>query len=176
MCLVICCGDFGVVYIPLRPPELAASSFQADVACWHLTDQSGQTDDVRSSGAERTLREWLSTSEFDPGCVKTCTRRERAELFALFSSFDDDRQSASFLIQRNRDKLSTRKFDVGVFTQPGPLPDMRLISLAERSLDSPAPGPSTRIAIQSISEASSAGMLECAARNQARYRPPARPR
>jgi hypothetical protein len=54
-----------------------------------------------------------------PGCVKTCTRRERAELFALFSSFDDDWQSASFLIQRNRDKLSTRKFDVGVFTQPG---------------------------------------------------------
>jgi hypothetical protein len=29
-------------------------------------------------------------------------------------------QSCSFLVQRNRDKLSTRKFDVGVFTQPGP--------------------------------------------------------
>jgi hypothetical protein len=38
-------------------------------------------------------------------------------------------QSASFLIQRNRDKLSTRKFDVGVFTQPGPEAD-----IASRSL------------------------------------------
>src|SRR5258707_641866 len=51
--------------------------------------------------------------------VKTCTSRECAELFSLFSSFDGDSQSGSFLIQRNRDKLSTRKFDVGVFAQPG---------------------------------------------------------
>jgi hypothetical protein len=41
------------------------------------------------------------------------------KLFSLFSSFDGDCQSGSFLIQRNRDKLSTRKFDVGVLTQPG---------------------------------------------------------
>src|SRR5258708_23514090 len=53
-----------------------------------------------------------------PGCVKTCTSRDCAELFSLFSSFDGDCQSGSFLIQCNRDKLSTRKFDVGVFTQP----------------------------------------------------------
>src|SRR5258706_5067927 len=58
-------------------------------------------------------------SEMGPGCVKTCTSRECAELFSLFASFDGDCQSGSFLIQRNRDKLSTRKFDVGVFTQPG---------------------------------------------------------
>src|SRR3979409_895429 len=55
-------------------------------------------------------------------CVKTCASRERAELFSPFSSFDHDGQCCSFLIQRNRDKLSTRKFDVGVFTQPGPSP------------------------------------------------------
>jgi hypothetical protein len=54
-----------------------------------------------------------------PGCVKTCTSSECAELFSLFSSFDGDCQSGSFVIQRNRDKTSTRKFDVGVFTQPG---------------------------------------------------------
>src|SRR5216684_8586738 len=54
----------------------------------------------------------------DPGCVKTCTSRECAELFSLFSSFDGDCQSGSFVIQRNRDKLSTRKFNVGVFTMP----------------------------------------------------------
>jgi hypothetical protein len=41
-------------------------------------------------------------------------------LFSLFSSFGGDRQSGSFVIERNRDKLSTRKFDIGVFTQPGP--------------------------------------------------------
>src|SRR4051794_27357277 len=54
-----------------------------------------------------------------PGCVKTCTSRECAELFSLFSSFDSDCESGSFVIQRNRDKLSTRKFDVAVFTQRG---------------------------------------------------------
>src|SRR5258707_8934684 len=59
-----------------------------------------------------------------PGCVKTCTSRECAELFSLFSSFDGDCQRSSFLIQRNRDKLSTRKFDVGVFTQPGSFSDL----------------------------------------------------
>src|SRR5258707_13586228 len=58
-------------------------------------------------------------SALGPGCVKTCTSRECAELFSFFSSFDGDCQSGSFLIQRNRDKLSTRKFGVGVFTQPG---------------------------------------------------------
>jgi hypothetical protein len=45
-------------------------------------------------------------------------------LFSLFSSFDGGRQSGSFVIQRNRDKLSTRKFDVGVFTQAGPNADI----------------------------------------------------
>src|SRR5207249_9194095 len=61
----------------------------------------------------------------DGSCVKTCTSRECAELFSLFSSFDGDCQSGSFLIQRNRDKLSTRKPDVGVFTQSGPKADLR---------------------------------------------------
>src|SRR5260370_23532227 len=61
----------------------------------------------------------LSFSGFDPGCVKTFASQDCAELFSLFSSFDGDCQSGSFLIQCNRDKLSTRKFDVGVFTQPG---------------------------------------------------------
>src|SRR5258707_7224960 len=61
----------------------------------------------------------LSFSGFDPGCVKTFASQDCAELFSLFSSFDGDCQSGSFVIQRNRDKLSTGKFDVGVFTQPG---------------------------------------------------------
>src|ERR1700676_284780 len=58
-------------------------------------------------------------SALGPGCVKTPTSNLCTELFSLFSSFDGDCQSCSFLIQRNRDKLSTRKFDVGVFTQAG---------------------------------------------------------
>jgi hypothetical protein len=46
-------------------------------------------------------------------------------LFSPFSSFDCDCQYGSFPIQRNRDKISTRKFDVGVFTQPGPITALR---------------------------------------------------
>jgi hypothetical protein len=57
--------------------------------------------------------------EMGPGCVKTRSSGECAELSSLFSSFDGDCQSGSFVIQRNGDKLSTRKFDVGVFTQAG---------------------------------------------------------
>jgi hypothetical protein len=58
-------------------------------------------------------------SELGPGCVKTCTTRELTELFSLFSSFGGDCQSCSIPIRRNRDKRSTRKSGVGVFTQPG---------------------------------------------------------
>jgi hypothetical protein len=41
-----------------------------------------------------------------------------------FSSFDGYSQRCSFPNQPNRDKISTRKFDVGVFTPPGPISDM----------------------------------------------------
>src|SRR5665213_4574062 len=53
-----------------------------------------------------------------PGSVKTRLSQGRAELFSLFSSFDCACQSGYFAIQRNRDKRSTRKLEVGVFTQP----------------------------------------------------------
>src|SRR6478736_190277 len=62
-------------------------------------------------------------SELVPACVKTRASRECAELFSPFSSFDCDCQCGSFPIQRNRDKSSTRKFDVGVFTQAGSKPE-----------------------------------------------------
>jgi hypothetical protein len=35
-------------------------------------------------------------------------------LFSPVSSFDGDWQSCPFPIQRNRDRISTRKFDVGM--------------------------------------------------------------
>src|ERR1700687_292235 len=61
----------------------------------------------------------LDTKVLIQGCVKTCASRECAELFSPFSSFDGYSQRCSFPNQPNRDKISTRKFDVGVFTQPG---------------------------------------------------------
>jgi hypothetical protein len=53
-------------------------------------------------------------------CENVHARRLRRIVFSLFS-FYGACQSSSFLIQRNRNKRSTRKFDVGVFTQPGSL-------------------------------------------------------
>src|SRR5712671_3121149 len=82
------------------------------------------------SGEERTSSIRGLRSANDPGCVKTCTSRECAELFSLFSSFDGGCQSGSFLIQPNPDKLSTRKFDAGVFTQPGPNSDIGPTSIS----------------------------------------------
>jgi hypothetical protein len=68
---------------------------------------------------------YFAMSGLPPGRVKTRKSKEGAELFSLFSSFDGGWQSCSFLIQRKRDKLSTRKFDVGVFTQPAPEADTK---------------------------------------------------
>src|SRR5258708_18548823 len=83
---------------------------------------------VRSEGQSGKHVLALSFSGFDPGCVKTRSRRECAELFSPFSSFDCDCQCCSFPIQRNQDKISTRKFDVGVFTQAGTADIVRLPS------------------------------------------------
>jgi hypothetical protein len=65
----------------------------------------------------------------DPGRVKTHASRECAELFSPFSSFGDDWQSSSFPIHRNRERISTSKFEVGVFTQPGPLAAVDFVAL-----------------------------------------------
>jgi hypothetical protein len=68
-----------------------------------------------------------------PGCVKTRASRECAELFSPLSPFDRDCQCCSFPIQPNRDKISTCKFDVGVFTQPGSsLADVLHVSTSRR--------------------------------------------
>src|SRR5258705_6381636 len=52
-------------------------------------------------------------SEMGPACVKTCPSRECAELFSLFFSFDGDRQSGSFVIERNRRPEGTAELFVG---------------------------------------------------------------
>src|ERR1700738_3554063 len=86
---------------------------------------------VRSQGqcGKHMLAE--SFSGFDPGCVKTCVRGECAELFSPLSPFDCDCQCCSFPIQRNRDRISTHKFDIEVFTQPGPEADSGLVKILD---------------------------------------------
>ena len=84
------------------------------------SDQLCRTSDNEGHGVAVTL----DTKVLIQGCVKTCTSRECSELFSLFSSFDGDCQSGSLVIRGNRGKLSTRKFDVGVFTQAGSFPDV----------------------------------------------------
>src|ERR1700694_2501977 len=75
---------------------------------------------IRSIKAWRTKVMLGLMSVLGPGCVKTCARRECAELFSPLSPVRLCCQCCSFPIQRNRDKISMCKFDVGVFTQPGP--------------------------------------------------------
>src|SRR5260370_12300714 len=70
----------------------------------------------------------LRSFQFDPGCVKTCTSQECAELFSLSSSLSGGRKHFWFSNLRNRDGISTRRLNVGVFTRPRPDPDIGLIS------------------------------------------------
>src|SRR6267378_1849750 len=61
----------------------------------------------------------------DPGCVKTCRSQECAELFSLSSSLSSGRKHFWFSNLRNRDGISTRRLNVGVFTRPRPRPDIQ---------------------------------------------------
>src|ERR1700676_4257082 len=53
----------------------------------------------------------LDTKVLIQGCVKTWTSRECAELFSLFLLSTVTARAVLLSFQRNRDKLSTRKFD-----------------------------------------------------------------
>jgi hypothetical protein len=75
------------------------------------------------TGQQLTLRRALVASASGPACVKTRTSGEGTELFSPFASCDGDCQCCCFSIQCNLDKISTRKFDIGVFTQPGSKPE-----------------------------------------------------
>src|SRR5260370_4789672 len=63
-------------------------------------------------------------SHFDPGCVKTCTSQVSAELFSLSSSLSSGRKHFWFSNLRNRDGISTRRLNIGVFTRPRPVSDI----------------------------------------------------
>src|SRR3981189_3412934 len=53
-----------------------------------------------------------------PGCVKTGSSQERAELFSLSPSPNAGCQGYLFSDSRNRKGLSTRNCNTDVFTQP----------------------------------------------------------
>src|SRR6266481_8351725 len=86
-----------------------------------LAGRSGDVRSWRQSG--RHMLVW-SFSAFDPGCVKTCTSQECAELFSLSSSLSSGRKHFWFSNLRNRDGISTRRLNVGVFTRPRPIPEI----------------------------------------------------
>src|SRR5258706_14568853 len=86
-----------------------------------LAGRSGDVRSWRQSG--RHMLVW-SFSVFDPGCVKTCTSQECAELFSLSSSLSSGRKHFWFSNLRNREGVSTRRLNVGVFTRPRPTADI----------------------------------------------------
>src|ERR1700720_2462280 len=60
---------------------------------------------------------------FDRGRVKTRLGEGCAELFSQLPSSERSCQYNRLPCRRNRDGSSTRKLDIGVFTQPGPQAD-----------------------------------------------------
>src|SRR5258705_12996692 len=90
-----------------RAPRTLAQT--SHVAYWHEMDMPKYLGDVRcwvNSG--KHMLAW-SFSGFDPGCVKTCTSQECAELFSLSSSLSSSRKHFWFSNLRNREGVSTRR-------------------------------------------------------------------
>src|SRR5260370_34588394 len=92
--------------------------------CMHKTGMPTALRNVSYQGQSGKHVLALSFSGFDPGCVKTCTSQECAELFSLSSSLSGGRKHFWFSNLRNRDGISTRRLNVGVFTRPRPLADL----------------------------------------------------
>src|SRR6266566_10011946 len=82
------------------------------------------SEDVPLSGEDRKWPLDVKATLFDSGCVKTCTSQECAELFSLSSSLSSGRKHFWFSNLRNREGVSTRRLNVGVFTRPRPLTDL----------------------------------------------------
>jgi hypothetical protein len=78
------------------------------------------------------LGPYTAQDAIDPGCVKTRLGEGCAELFSQLPSSERSRQYNRLPYRRNRDGSSTRKLDIGVFTQPGPISD---IGIPKRPLD-----------------------------------------
>src|ERR1035437_6591585 len=74
---------------------------------------------INSGATKARCRPFMLMSGPGLGCEITRLSLECAELFSLLASPDSGRQRYWFSNRRNRDGISTRKFCVGVFTQPG---------------------------------------------------------
>src|SRR5476651_806048 len=70
------------------------------------------------SGVKQKSASATWTSVFDPGCVKTRLGEGCAELFSQLPSSERSCQYNRLPHRRNREGSSTRKLDIGVFTQP----------------------------------------------------------
>ena len=62
------------------------------VHTWHKCEVPTASGNVRVRGQSGRHVLIVSSSDFDPGCVKTCMSRECAELFSLSSSHSSGRK------------------------------------------------------------------------------------
>jgi hypothetical protein len=109
----------------MRPRAFAALRFMTNRMTASGTLRHPPMSALRSlAGVDRTWRGQPISVENDPGCVKTCTSQECAELFSLSSSLSSGRKHFWFSNLRNRDGISTRRLNVGVFTRPRPISDI----------------------------------------------------
>jgi len=74
-----------------------------------------------SNLADKSLLGSGRMSELGPGCVKTRLGKGCAELFSQLLPSERSCQHNRLPHRRNRDGSSTRKLEIGVFTQPGSL-------------------------------------------------------
>src|ERR1700676_3273546 len=103
--------------------------------CGNTDRYQAIVNEDRSAGPLiEVLKTALLTSVFDPGCVKTRLGEGCAELFSKMPSSERSCQYNRLQHRRTRDESSTRQLDVGVFTQPGPDPDMPRSASAERGI------------------------------------------
>src|SRR5450759_1900930 len=118
-----------MVRVPHGPNRIQGCGASIAPECGLPSDQLYRT----SNNEGHRVAVTLDTKVLIQGCVKTRKHGDSAESFSLFSSFDGACQSGSFLIQHNRDKFSTRKLDVGVFTQPRSKPEVATLERHVRS-------------------------------------------
>jgi hypothetical protein len=76
--------------------KVLVRELRSTVADDHIAIGS-EADRCLLSGVKQTSHFKGVTTAFDPGCVKTCTRGERTELYSLVSSFGGTGQCTSFL-------------------------------------------------------------------------------
>jgi hypothetical protein len=108
---------------PCRPtPAGVCFSCRAEEIGGRLGHFFEQRRRLKTSDAEPKYPQeyfcWSSMSAWSRGCAKTRSSQRCTELFSQLPSSDRSCQRNWFPHRRNRDGNSTRKLNVGVFTQP----------------------------------------------------------